>query len=84
MSITDALTDALERLVLDSRERIPAFEVIAFDKMWAVLLDDFVPAVGEIPRVLVFPREQDARDFVAKINAGVAPHDALMFLRGGD
>jgi hypothetical protein len=71
--------------ILSGRERVPAFEVIAVDEAWAVLLDDFVPAVGKIPRVLVFPREQDARAFIAKVKSGLSAAEAIEILlhKGG-
>jgi hypothetical protein len=68
--------------ILSRRERVPAFEVIEAEGTWGVLLDDFVPG-GEQPRAVVFPREQDARDFVAKVKSGLSAEEAIEIISKG-
>ena len=65
--------------ILSRRERVPAFEVIEIEGIWGVLLDDFVPG-GEQPGALAFRREQDARDFVAKVKSGFSVAEAIQIL----
>jgi hypothetical protein len=68
--------------ILSRRERVSAFEVIEAEGAWGVLLDDFVPD-GEQPRAAVFPREQDAREFVAKVKRGLSAEEAIEILWKG-
>jgi hypothetical protein len=67
--------------ILSRGERVSAFEAIQVEGMWVVLLDNFDPAVGARPRVLGFPREQDAREFVRKVSSGLSADEALQNLR---
>ena len=67
--------------ILSRGERLSAFEAIEVEGMWVVLLDNFDPAVGARPRVLGFPREQDAREFVRKVSRGLSADEALQNLR---
>ena len=68
--------------ILSRCERVPAFEVIEVEGVWGVLLDDFVPG-GEQPRAVFFPRERDARDFVAKVKRGLSAEQAIEILCRG-
>jgi hypothetical protein len=67
--------------ILSRGERVSAFEPIEVEGMWVVLLDNFDPAVGARPRVLGFPCEQDAREFVRKVSSGLSADEALQNLR---
>ena len=65
--------------ILSRRERMSALEIIEVEGAWCVLLEDFIPS-GGLPATAVFPREQDARDFVARIKSGVSAEDALRLI----
>jgi hypothetical protein len=70
--------------ILSRGERVPAFEVVEANGAWGVLFEDYVP--GEVMSgCAVFPREQTARAFVAKVKAGLSPDEALEILlhKGG-
>jgi hypothetical protein len=70
--------------ILDTHRPLSALEIIATSVGWVVSLEDFDPAVDRRPAALaVFPREEDAREFVAKVKRGVSPDDALRILREG-
>ena len=68
--------------ILSRGERVPAFEVIEASGGWGVLFGDYVP--GEVMSgCAVFPREQTAGEFVAKVKAGLSPAEAIEILHKG-
>jgi hypothetical protein len=58
-------------------------KVTKVDAGWMVSLDNFELADSKIPCVLVFPREQDAHDFVRRVNSGLSATDAIAILWKG-